>query len=134
MPIGYVILREHRLLIATGSGRVTLAEFQAAISQALDDPDFDAEFNEITDLRAVSGIDLTGDEGRVLANTKLYSATSKRAVVAPSPAMFGMARLFATYHEMSKMPSHVRVFHNLPSALEWLGVKNSSELLASMAG
>ena len=96
------------------------------------DPDFDPRFNQVVDFREVTTIEISGPETRTFANIPLFSRESKRAVVAPSPANFAVGRMFATYHEMSRTPSQVEIFHDLPSALKWLGIENNSELLQAL--
>jgi hypothetical protein len=124
MPCRYVIDKKRRLVITTGEGCVTAAEIKALRTQALGDPDFDREFDEVVDFRAVTKIDLTSEEARQLAGTEVFSPDSKIALVANSPAIFGTERMYATYNEMSRTASQVCAFYDLPSALEWLGVDN----------
>jgi len=57
--------------------------------------------------------------------TNIFSARSKRAFVAPNPAYFGMGRMAETYNSLRQRPSQIRVFYDLHSALDWLGLKES---------
>ena len=102
------------------------------MDQGRSDPNFDPAFNQIVDLREVTSIDISSAETRTLASIPLFSPESRRAVVAPDPAHFGVGRMFATYHEMSESPSQVSVFYDLSSALRWLGIENNSELLQAL--
>ena len=129
MPFNYVIHKEQRVVVTTGSGRVTFAEIEKRIHEALTDPEFDPSFNEIVDFRAVTTVEMSGTEVRTVANTKVFSSNSKIALVVFSPAVFGMGRLFETYSEMSKVSPQVRIFYDLPSALKWLGLEKSPELI-----
>ena len=122
MPLRYIIDKERRLVITTGEGCVTPAEVKALRNQALGDPDFDREFNELVDFRAVTRVDINGQEARELAGTEIFSPNSKIAFVAPNPAIYGTGRMFGTYNEMSKVASHVYAFYDLPSALKCLGL------------
>jgi hypothetical protein len=124
MPVRYVIEKERRLVISTGSDRVTFADLKAHQDQLVSDPDFNPEFNQLLDGIAVTALDVSVDEAKTLANRKVFSSTSLRAFVAPSPAIFGMGRLWTAYHEMSNAPSQVCVFYDLTSALKWLGLEN----------
>jgi hypothetical protein len=36
--------------------------------------------------------------------------------------VFGVARMWEIFTELSDNPSHIRVFYDLPSALKWLGL------------
>ena len=124
MPCHYVIDRERRLVITTASGRVTFAEVKTHQDQLRSDPDFNLEFSQLVDGTAITALDVSVDEAKELARRTLFSATSRRAFVAATPAVYGMLRLAATYHELSKEPSKVSVFYDLPSALQWLGLKD----------
>jgi hypothetical protein len=124
MPFSYVVYNEHRLVISTGSDRLTWEEIQDRQDQTKTDPDFNPEFNQIVDLRAVTALDLTQDQARSLARRMIFSLTSKRAFVAASPAVFGVGRMWEVFTEMSDNPSQIRVFYDLPSALKWLNLES----------
>jgi len=124
MPFSYVVYGEHRLVISTGSDVVTWEEIKARQDQTKTDPDFNPEFNQIVDLRAVTGFDMTTDQARLLARRMIFSATSKRAFVAASPAVFGVGRMWEIFTELSDNPSELRVFYDLPSALKWLSLES----------
>ena len=122
MPFSYVVYSVHRLVISTGSDLVTWEEIKARQDQTKIDPDFNPEFNQIVDLRAVTGFDMTSDHARLLARRMIFSATSRRAFVAASPAVFGVGRMWEMFTEVSESPSQIRVFYDLPSALKWLNL------------
>lgn len=86
------------------------------------DPDFDAEFNQLVDLRAVMSFEMTSEQARMLARRMIFSLTSKRAFIAANPAVLGVARMWEIFTELSENPSQIRVFCGLPSALKWLGL------------
>ena len=124
MPLSYVVYREHCLVIITGSGRVTWEEIKESQDHIKTDPDFNPEFNEIVDLRAVTGLDMTNEHAQVLARRMLFSFTSKRAFVAANPAVFGVARTWEIFADMSDNPSQIRLFNDLSSVLKWLKLDN----------
>jgi hypothetical protein len=74
------------------------------------------------DLCAVTSFEITR-EAEMLARRIIFSFTSKRAFIAASPAIFGVARMWEIFTELSENPSQIRVFYDLPSALKWLGLK-----------
>ncbi|HUA15469.1 MAG TPA: hypothetical protein VMG31_09235 [Verrucomicrobiae bacterium] len=123
MPLRYVIYRELRLVVSTGQDRLTYDEARAHQEQLIRDPDFNPEFNQLLDATAVTDVEIVTDQARMLATRSVFASTSRRAFVATRPAIFGMGRVFGSYHETIKEPSHVRVFYDMPSALEWLGLK-----------
>ena len=124
MPFSYVVYRENRLVVSTGSGLVSWEEIKSRQDQTKADPDFNPEFNQIVDLRSVTGFDMTSAQARQLARRMIFSLTSKRAFVAASPAVFGVGRMWEIFTEMSDNPSQIRVFYDLPSALKWLDLEN----------
>ncbi|MGA2859269.1 MAG: hypothetical protein ABSE40_20575 [Candidatus Sulfotelmatobacter sp.] len=124
MPVRYVIDKERRLAISTGAGCVTFDEMKAHQDQLLSDPDFNPEFNQVLDGTAVTVLDISVDETKELVRRTMFSATSRRACVATSPAIYGMMRLAEAYHGMSKEPYQFAVFYDLLSALKWLGLES----------
>jgi hypothetical protein len=124
MALRYIIDKEHQLVVVIGSGLVTAAEIKALIEQGPKDPDFNVDFNEFVDLRAVTGFDLSGDQVRMLARWKLYSPKSRRAFLASDPHVFGVGRMWEAYAEFSHATSQIQVFYELAPALEWLGLQS----------
>jgi hypothetical protein len=121
MPVHSVIYREQRLVVTIEEGIVTFADMMANQDRLLADPDFDPDFDQLSDATLATKSDLSSDNLRTLYRRKVFSSTSRRAVVAPTPFSFGMARMLQAYVELSKNPLHVRVFRDRASALEWLG-------------
>jgi hypothetical protein len=124
MPFSYVVYAKHRLVISTGSDLVTWKEIRERQDQTKTDPEFNPEFNQLVDLRAVAGFDMTSGQISALARRMIFSATSKRAFVAANPAVFGMGRMWKIFTEMSDNPSQIRVFYDLPAALKWLNLES----------
>ena len=122
MPFSYVVYKDRNLVISTGSDRVTWEEIKARQDQVKNDPDFNPEFNQIVDLRAVTGFDMTSEQTRSLACRMIFSSTSKRAFIAAEPAVFGVGRMWQILSELSDNQSQIRVFYDIPSALKWLGL------------
>jgi len=127
MPFSYTVYKEYGLVISTGSGCVTWSEIKERQDQTKADPNFDPGFSQLVDLRAVTRFGMNGDQARMLARRMIFSFTTKRAFIATSPAIFGMARMWETFTELSQRPSQIRVFYNLSSALRWLGVRASPD-------
>jgi hypothetical protein len=123
MPLRFVIHKDLRLVVSTGWDHLTYDEAKAHQEQLLSHPDFNPEFNQLLDATAVTSVDLTADQAKTMASRTVFSPTSRRAFVATNPAIFGMGRVFGSYHEMVKRSSYVCVFYDMPSALEWLGLK-----------
>jgi hypothetical protein len=124
MPFSYVVYSQQRLVVSTGVDRVTWKEIQERQDQTMTDPEFNKEFNQIVDLRAVTGFEMTTVQARFLARRMIFSSTSKRAFVAADPAIFGVGRMWEMFTEMSDNPSHIRVFYELSPALRWLNLES----------
>ena len=123
VPCRYVIDKERRLIISTGWDRLTFAEAKAHDDQLLSDPDFNPEFNQVIDARAITAMEMSIDEAKMLASRAIVSPTSRRAFVATNPAIFGMGRLLATHDEIMREQEEAGVFRDLYAALKWLGVE-----------
>jgi hypothetical protein len=122
MPCRYVIDQQRGLVISTAWDRVTFADVKAHQDQLSTDPAFNPEFNQLVDASAVTAVDATIDQIKTIAKRGIFSSASRRAFVATRPDVFGIGRVMGTYSEMGRVPQQVRVFYDLPSALEWLGL------------
>ena len=129
MPFSYVVYKNHRLVVSTGTGRVTYDEIKARQDQTKSDPDFNSDFNQIVDLRAATTVDLTVDQARELASRNIFSSTSRRAFIATTPAVFGMGRMWESYTEIAQKISQIRIFSDLLSAMDWLELKDKVDFL-----
>jgi len=121
MSLQYVIDKERRLVILTGSGRLTFDEVRENQDQLLRDPELSPDFDQLVDLAAVTIYDVTMDEAKTIARRAVFSPTSRRALVAPDPATYGLARLMQTHRELAQVQAVASVFYDRNEALEWLG-------------
>ena len=55
-----------------------------------------------------------------LARSRSFSGSTKRAVVAPSDVLYGVARMFQSMHEAA--PEEFQIFRTVGEAKHWLGV------------
>jgi hypothetical protein len=94
MPEFYKIDKERRLVLTTGSGVFTLADAVFHMDKLSKDPDFDPGFSQIADFTQVTRIELSVDEIRRLAQRTIYSASSRRAFIAPDEVAFGIGSMF----------------------------------------
>jgi len=123
MPFSYAVHKELNLVVSTGTDCVSWKEIKASQDHTQTDPTFHPLFDQIIDLRAVTSFDMTTEQVRVLARRAIFSLTSKRALVASSPAIFGVGRMWKMFTDLSDNPSQIRVFYDLSSALMWLGLE-----------
>ena len=122
MPVRSVIFKELRLVVTFEEGRVTFDEMRANLERLAADPDFDPEFNQLSDASRATDSDLSSANVRLLYRRRVFSPTSRRAVVASDKFTYGMARMIQAYVEMSKAAVEVQIFRDRSSALEWLGI------------
>jgi len=120
MPFNSVIDADRRLVVTTGTGVVTGDEGLACCVQLKDRKDFDPAFNQLLDFTPATRFDATAAQLRTIALQPLFSRASRRAIVAPNPTIFGLARMFESYRSISEVGEHVMVFSAMDKALEWL--------------
>jgi len=123
MPWKYVIDRPRRLIVSTGSGRLTFDEASTHNEHMESDPDFDPDFKQLIDLTGVTAFEVSTVEAKKLASRASFSAKSRRALVASSPEVFGMGRLMEIYHEMAGGRAETCIFYDRVEAMKWLGVE-----------
>jgi hypothetical protein len=122
MPCRYAIDKARRLVITTLSGRVTFDEAKAHQTELAQDPDFSREYSQLLDGTTITSLELSPAQIRVLAQRRMFSSASRRAVVATNPAFFGVGRMLQTYLDLAKAQEQVSVFYDRESALRWLGL------------
>jgi hypothetical protein len=126
MPVEYVIVNERHLVITTAREVVTFAEARVHQEQLKHDPDFSPKLDQLLDGTGITVLHITTEEAKMLArNSPPFSPSSRRAWVAPSPFLFGMGRLIATYREIAGGEEQFRVFYSRIEALKWMGLKES---------
>jgi hypothetical protein len=120
MPIDYYIDTDRKIVITRSEGRVTLPEFRSYQERLVADPNFDPDFNQLINSTRVTEAAIPATEGAHLAERPIFSKTSRRAWVVSNTEMARMkAGLFAA--QMS-VHSESLVFHDVRSALDWLGI------------
>ncbi len=122
MPVRSIIFKEQRLVFTVEEGRVTFDEMMANLNRLTNDPDFHPDFNQLSDASLATDTDLSSGNIRLLYQRLVFSPTSRRAVVAPNPFTYGMARMIQAYVELSKAVVRVEIFQDRASAFAWLGV------------
>ena len=77
---------------------------------------------ELVDLREVTDVSLSPDTIHSSARWELHAAQARRAVVAPTDVLFGLARMYQSYVG-EPAESQFRVFRTLAPALAWVGLE-----------
>jgi hypothetical protein len=119
MPTFFKIDKERRLVMSTGSGVVTMADAMAHQTGLLNDPDFDPGFSQLLDLTQVETYQVTIGDVRKLAQAKVFSPDSRRAILVTNDYAFGAARVFESLRGISG-EKRIRVFRDLDEALDWI--------------
>src|ERR1700743_1375558 len=112
MPVQYFIDCKARLVTTVFFGIFTDSDVWHLIDQLRKDPEYDPDFDELIDCTGVT-------ENLVSAGTLSAVRSSpkpKRAVVAPSPKNYGIARMF----QALQVNQQIEVFKTLEEAREWL--------------
>ncbi len=120
MPATYVIDVARHLVISTGSGVVNDDDIRNHHAQLRRDPAFDPTFDQLTDFTGVTKVELSSETVRIIASEQIFAEHSRRAVVAPTTQIFGLARMFQAYRELSGGKESVQIFQDREEALLWL--------------
>jgi len=99
---------------------LTRDELFSTVAELRADAAIASDFVTLLDLSDVTSVDaITGEVVRNLAAAP-HKATARCAFVAPSPAVFGLARMFVSYREARGRAERVGVFRTLRDAETWL--------------
>jgi hypothetical protein len=120
MTVRHSIDKQGRLVLSTAEERVTFDDVRGHQDRLLADPDFDATFDQLFDTTRATKVDISGEEARTLAQRRIFSPKSRRAIVATKSYIFGLGRMVEIYHEDLEY-AEVEVFHSMDEALRWLG-------------
>ena len=124
MPIEFTIDRELGVVFTTASGVLTDAELLEHKGKLMADPDFDASFVELSDVRSISELAVSPDGIRLFAARDETDAEHLRgyklAIVVSSDVQFGMGRMYEM--TTSQHFPNVRIFRDMKKAREWLSI------------
>ena len=120
MPFDSVIEADRHLIVTTATGVITGEEGLACCLALKERNDFNPAFNQLIDLRLATRFEVTSSQLRMIAAQPLFSSTSRRAIVAKNPAVFGLARMFESYRSVAGVGENVMVFSEMDQAIAWL--------------
>ena len=120
MPASYRLDPSRRLVFTHSSGVLTDQEVRDVYDQIRRDPAFDPTYQQLCDLRDVTGITATVDTLRDLARSHLFAPGTRRAFVVARDVDYGMSRLFQAYVVEGVV---LEVFRDMEKAEEWLGLR-----------
>ena len=96
---------------------MTFEDFKGHQDRLLADPEFDASFDQLIDMTKATKLNMSPQEGRILAERRVVSPKSRRALVATEAHIFAFGRMMEIYHEQLGI---ARVFYSMDEALKWL--------------
>jgi hypothetical protein len=104
--------------VTTLVGAVTEEEVDDHNQRLGDDPQFQPDFRQLVDLRAQTEILYDSEMVRDTSRKHVFSPGTRRALVASTDAVFGMARMFALQSETAGQT--IQVFRDMREAEGWL--------------
>jgi hypothetical protein len=119
MPAWYKIDKEHKLVMSTGSGVLTLAEMLDHQNKLAADPEFDPGYSQLMDFSHVTKIDATAADIPLLAQRNVFSPTARRAILVASDQAEEYSELFRKLREPLG-DRGIKTFRSLDEALDWL--------------
>lgn len=126
MPFIYKIDKQHRLVLSTASGTLTLDDFLSHQSRLLKDPDFDASYCQLADFTQVTQLVPVQGGVEKVARKDVFSPTSRRAIVVKNDLQYGFARMFQIHRDLSGERG-IRVFRKIDEALDWIFSKTDTK-------
>ena len=118
--VTYGIDRAQRLVVITCSGELTAADLPETQRRLRADPDFDASFALLFDVRQASLAQIDAATLRRTAAGTPFGAAAPRAYLTSDEAAFGLMRMLQIYSEVKKFGGPLQVFRDLDSAMAWL--------------
>ena len=120
MPATYTIDHTQRLVTSRLWGPVTDGEVHGHNQQLRTDPLFDPSYSQLADMSEVTEIRVGTGTINETSQDQFFDPGSRRAFVAVSDAVFGMARMFALQAE--RLGQTIEVFRDKRAAEHWLGL------------
>ena len=129
MPIRMRVDRVRKVNYTTATGVVTDAELRQLCAATLANPEYDPSADHIFDGHGIERLEVTA--GTVQEAAQLFARTDGRipggtrprvAIVAPSDATFGIARMYEAYRAMQATPKRYLVCRTMEEARAWLGL------------
>jgi hypothetical protein len=110
---------ERRLVIVSAYGVFDEHDWADVDRRTRSDPRIEPEFDQLVDVTNVSKAQLAASTIREDASQEpFFSTKSRRAIIAPGDATFGMARMFELWK--GGRAGEIRVFRDRAEALAWL--------------
>lgn len=119
MAIFTEVIKARRLVITRAEGFLALKDLEEKQKALLHYPDFDPLFDHLFDMSGVTSVeDIRTSELERLASVRIFSISSRRAIVAPGDLVYGFSRMYEVFSKSTE--ENYAVFRNNEDALEWL--------------
>jgi hypothetical protein len=120
MPMRYEIDPNARLVRSTAWGILTGEDVRLHQESLGADPAFDPTYQQLGDFRGVSDARVDTESIREVARTRLFVPEVRRALVADSDLVYGLARMYQQLGGFDERNG--QVFRTLAEALAFLGM------------
>ncbi|MBW1812573.1 MAG: hypothetical protein JRJ39_02530 [Deltaproteobacteria bacterium] len=121
MPYEVHVYSDKRLVEVRTTGMVTDDDVIGIDNRMRSDPSITPDFNQLVDAGETSEADFSSAGVlEITSREPFFSTASRRAIVAPTDAGFGMSRMFELYR--GNVAGEIQVFRTRTEALAWLGV------------
>src|SRR4051812_37383965 len=127
MTVLHAIDTERKLLLTVFRGPLSDEDVREHLRMLRANPQFQLLMRELVDLRGVTDVTISSAMARVSARWLLHAPDARRAIVAPSDVLFGLARMYQT-HLGEIGAAQLGVFRAIEPALRWLGLSDEQEL------
>jgi hypothetical protein len=121
--MSYRIDHALRVVRSRGWGTLSTSDLQDYTSRLLADPAFDPDYRSLADLTEVTRVDIDQVALSQAAWMPSFTQGTRRAIIASSDLVYGLARMFATHSE--RFGQVVHVYRDRADAEAWLGLPDS---------
>jgi hypothetical protein len=119
LPISSEIDTDRGIVLTRLDGLVPEDEVADHNRRLGEDPRFKPHYRQLVDLTGLTEIAFDTGAVKRAAEKHVFAAGTRRAIVAPSDAAFGMSRMWATQSEPAGQ--RIEVFRDIEAAKAWLG-------------
>ena len=120
MPASYVIDKQRRLVVTTGTGVVTFEECKQHQDLLIADPEFDPTYNQLMDFSLATRVKLDESNVGFLVVRHVFTRPSRRALVSTDAQLIDLMRKAAELRKQFFGDEDVQFFSNREDALRWL--------------
>lgn len=132
MPGAYTIDETRGIVLSRAWGVLSDKEILGQARALAADSRFRPHFAQLADLLGVSAMNATAAGVQERASINPFGPGSRRALVVSSGAAYGFGRMYQIVRRDDQ--GEFEIFHDLDSALGWLGFANAKEeLFAALA-